>query len=135
MGSKEVNETIWLKVVSPKSSEILPSFLLGLDKGERDVIILAKEINADLVIIDEKAGRKVAKASGLKVKGTLGILLMAYRKNIINKIEAEEAIKKLEKSFLRISPNLISWFYKELNKVCTNPKNSLENGETSIRQN
>ncbi|WP_456324023.1 DUF3368 domain-containing protein, partial [Desulfonauticus submarinus] len=62
-----------------------------------------------MVLIDEKAGRKVAKALGLKVKGTLGLLLLAYRKGIINKTEAENILGKLEKSFLRISPNLISW--------------------------
>jgi len=70
-----------------------------------------------LVLIDEKAGRKVAKALGLKVKGTLGLLLLAYRKGIINKTEAENILGKLEKSFLRISPNLISWFRKELRRV------------------
>lgn len=70
-----------------------------------------------MVLIDEKAGRKVAKALGLKVKGTLGLLLLAYRKGIINKTEAENILGKLEKSFLRISPNLISWFRKELRRV------------------
>jgi len=117
IGSKEVETADWLIILSPQQKEILPAFLLGLDKGELDVILLAREIGADLVLIDEKAGRKVAKALGLKVKGTLGLLLLAYRKGIINKTEAENILGKLEKSFLRISPNLISWFRKELRRV------------------
>ncbi|WP_461834793.1 hypothetical protein [Desulfothermus sp.] len=114
VGSKEVKAADWLTILSPQEKEIIPSFLLGLDKGELDVILLAKEIDADMVLIDEKAGRKVAKAIKVKVKGTLGLLLMAYHKCIINKTEAENILKKLDESFLRISPNLISWFKKEL---------------------
>jgi len=52
--------------------------LLGLDQGEVGVILRAHELEADWVLVDEKLGRRTAKAVGLRVKGTLGILLVAY---------------------------------------------------------
>lgn len=55
----------------------MPPELLGLDIGEMDVILLAREVKADWVLIDEKLARRVAKGLGLKVKGTLGLLLIA----------------------------------------------------------
>jgi len=117
VGSKEVENANWLTVLQPQSKEVIPPFLLGLDKGELDVIILAKEIEADLVLIDEKAGRRVAKAMGLKLKGTLGVILMACRENYITKDEAESIISQLDQSFIRISPRLIKWFKNELRRI------------------
>jgi hypothetical protein len=48
-----------------------------LDLGEAETILLAKEINADFVIIDENLGYKIAKNAGLNVVRTLSILLKA----------------------------------------------------------
>jgi len=75
VGSQQVKNANWLNIRKPEKSTLLPPYLLGLDKGEIDVLILAKEVNADWVIIDEKLGRRIAKSLGLKVKRTLGILL------------------------------------------------------------
>lgn len=59
----------------------IPSGLaLGkLDAGEREAIVLASVRNADLVLLDEALARKIAKHEGLKVKGTVGIIVDAMR--------------------------------------------------------
>ena len=59
------------------------SFLMTLDKGEMDTLNMAFHHNADLVIIDEKKGRNVAEYMGLKITGTLGILLKAKQQGLI----------------------------------------------------
>ncbi len=58
-----------------------------LDSGEAETIILAKEIDADFVIIDENIGYKFANNSGLKTIRTLSILLKAKEKNLISEIK------------------------------------------------
>lgn len=54
-------------------------YLTDLDQGEAEVIVLAREISADLVIIDETLGRQYAQHFGLPLTGTLGILLRAKK--------------------------------------------------------
>jgi hypothetical protein len=46
-----------------------------LDLGEAEAIVLAKEISADFLLIDETLGRQVAVREGVKVIGLLGVLL------------------------------------------------------------
>ena len=88
--------------------------MIGLDVGERDVILLAQEMHTDWVIIDEKLGRKVANILGLKIKGTLGILLISHRTNLITKEQAIIASQKLVESNIRLSKKLIDWFEQRL---------------------
>jgi len=59
------------------------SLELILDEGEAEVIVLAQEIKADLVIIDEDKARKIAKLNNLKCTGTIGVLLDAKREGKI----------------------------------------------------
>jgi len=80
-------ELDFIKVQSIKG-EIYRDLLLNqLDLGEAETIILAKEINADYVLIDENIGYKIARNSGLEVIRTLSILLKAKEKGIISKIK------------------------------------------------
>ena len=57
-----------------------------LHDGEVEVMILAQEQQADLVIIDDNAAKKTAKYLGLSVTGTLGILLKAKKLGILKKL-------------------------------------------------
>ncbi len=65
------------------SDEELISLRKTLDKGESEAIILAGEIHADLLLMDERLGRKVAKERGLNVIGLLGVLSLAKREKIV----------------------------------------------------
>ena len=58
-------------------------FLATLDPGEAAAINLAAEIHADLLLIDELRGRAAAVQLGLRVKGTLGVLLEAKARGLI----------------------------------------------------
>lgn len=63
-------------------------FLLNeLDQGESESILLAKEIDADFLIIDERHAYKIAQFHGINVIGTLSVLLMAKDAGIIKTIK------------------------------------------------
>jgi predicted nucleic acid-binding protein len=55
-----------------------------LDEGECEAISLAIELNADRILIDERAGRSAAISHGLKVAGTLAVILDAAEMKLID---------------------------------------------------
>jgi predicted nucleic acid-binding protein len=60
-----------------------------LDYGEAEAIVLAKELGADLLILDEKKARKVAQANRMPVIGTIGVLQAAKDKGLIPDIRTQ----------------------------------------------
>jgi hypothetical protein len=54
-----------------------------VDAGETAAILVAESLRADLLLIDEKIGRKVARARGLSVRGTLGVLVQARQGRLL----------------------------------------------------
>lgn len=64
-----------------------------LDAGERAVIALALSLQPDFVLIDERAGVAAARAQGLEVLGTLGLLDRAARAGLIDLSGAVAALK------------------------------------------
>ena len=61
--------------------------LLGeLDRGEAEALILAQELKAGLILIDEAAGREKAKQLGLDTIGVLGVLLEAKHRGSIEAV-------------------------------------------------
>ncbi|WP_237738190.1 DUF3368 domain-containing protein [Caldicellulosiruptor sp. F32] len=87
----------------------------GLNIGESESIILFKELGGDLLIMDEKKGRKVASSLDIKLTGTLGILLKAKQEGII--IELKPLLEKLIESNIRISHKLYKEILKSANEV------------------
>lgn len=69
----------WIKPHSAHQGGVLPLLRCGLDRGEAEVIALATELRADLVLMDERIGRDAAQRAGLRVTGVLGVLLRAKR--------------------------------------------------------
>lgn len=57
-----------------------------LDRGEAEALSLAIELRADLVLIDERAGRSAAAKLGLNYTGTLGLLVRAKQLGIVDRL-------------------------------------------------
>jgi len=72
----------WVEIVD-STPPTLPGLLLELDKGEKHTLDMARKMAADWVIIDERIGRDLAEFIGLKVTGTLGVLLKAKRLGLV----------------------------------------------------
>jgi predicted nucleic acid-binding protein len=60
-----------------------PPLVAALHLGEAEVIALALEIGSPLVLLDERAARKIARARGLQFTGAIGVLLRAKNKGLL----------------------------------------------------
>lgn len=74
------------KVQDQKAVEILRR-ATGLDLGESEAIVLSDNMQADLLLMDEAKGRDVAEQMGIRIMGTVGLLVASYQSG---NIEAEE---------------------------------------------
>jgi len=81
-----------------------------LDLGEREAIVLARLLGADLLLIDESSGRAEARRLSLRVTGTLGILRTAAERGLI---EVPEALARLRATSFYVDENLISSIFGE----------------------
>lgn len=83
-GKLEVQTLSWIETKPVVDIQRLQELQDKLDLGEAEAIVLALELNADLLLIDERRGRKVASQFGIKkITGLLGVLLEAKRKKLI----------------------------------------------------
>lgn len=101
----------FIEIENPKNKNyqrILESFL---DPGEASAIALALEKEKCLLIIDESKGRQKASQLGLNYTGTMGILIVAREKGLINSVT--EIINEIKRTDFRISDKLINEIKKK----------------------
>ena len=61
--------------------------------GEAEAIVLAKELGADLILMDDEKPREVARQLSLKVAGTIAILVRAWRKGLLARSPVDVALE------------------------------------------
>ena len=120
-GSEEVRKSkiIKVKYLGPKSKDRskLISEKYSLDLGEATSISLAKQEKINTFLTDDLSTRIVAKEFGLKVHGTVGIVLRAFRIGSITKKKSIQVIQDLyKKSSLFITADLVNYAIKEIRK-------------------
>jgi predicted nucleic acid-binding protein len=115
-GADVLSRADWLQVASVEAAVTIEPLLLGLDAGELAVLLLARQIEPDWVIVDERLARRVAFAMDLPVKGTLGVLLAAVLAGLLSQEEALDALHLLVEKGIRISSRWQDWFSAELAK-------------------
>jgi predicted nucleic acid-binding protein len=87
----------WIRIQHPSSLDRIE----GLHAGETAAISLARDVGADLVIIDERLGRKMANERGLQVVGTIGVLEVAADRGLI---DLGDAFRKVKGTDFWVSP-------------------------------
>ena len=84
---KNISGKSWIKIVKVKNKSLIRQLEKDLDKGEAEALALSIEISADLLLIDEKFGRKIAQEKGIKITGTIGVLLKAKKRGIVKEVK------------------------------------------------
>ena len=104
--AKIVVDLTWLEVRTVANRQLVSMLQesLYLDLGESEAIALAEELGADQLLIDELAARRIATERKLPVIGTVGVLLLAKRQQLLGEIKP--VLDEMRKRGTRISERL-----------------------------
>jgi len=89
--------------------------LASLDRGEAEVLVLAKELDADRVVMDDLDARRFARRAGFDLVGTLGLLLAARLRGEIPSVQQE--IEQLRTLGFRVASPLVEAILREAGEM------------------
>ena len=107
-GASETSSSPWIQVkhVKRPSDVAAAQERFGLGLGELSTLILAKEVGADLVILDDLGARKLAQREGFRVQGTIAVLEASFRKGHLS--DLREAYIQLLKRGVFLDRSLLN---------------------------
>lgn len=88
-GAHDVSTAPWISVQSVRVEGMVTLLRSELDAGEAEAIVLAQEVEADVVLLDERDARRAAIRLGLKVLGTVGLLIEAKRAGRLSSVREQ----------------------------------------------
>jgi predicted nucleic acid-binding protein len=94
------------KITDVKDENTVVGFSAQLDRGESYAMAIYLETKADTLLIDEKKGRNIAKSLNINVTGSMGILLSAKKKGLIQQIKP--SIEILRNTAIHMSDTLFT---------------------------
>ena len=97
---------------SANNTQLIEELCKVLDPGEAEAIVLAKEVHADLLLIDEKLGKEIAVKQNIKCKGVIGLLIDAKAQGFIPELKPllHDLVSNLK---FRISENIFNLALKK----------------------
>lgn len=121
---KECVDQGWIKISKLDEKEITNSQkmteqVFEIHLGEAQAIILARK-KAALLLMDESSGRAFAETFGLKVKGTLYVIMKALEEELLDKAEAKDIVLALVSKGFRIEPKLLARILGEIERFSKN---------------
>ena len=96
----------WMQVRNVTDQTAVTLVQASLHKGEAEAIVLATELHAERLVMDDQDARRFADRCGLTAIGTLGILLAAKQRGGIASLRAE--INALASLGFRANPRLVT---------------------------
>jgi len=85
IGAEGFQAAPWFQT-RPLSDPSRSKLLAGLDPGEAEVLSLAQEVGADLLLLDERLARRYAAMLGFSFTGTVGVLLKSKERGLVSQV-------------------------------------------------
>ncbi len=104
--ARKIKNATWLQVTKIKNIELKKAFNTILDEGESEAIALALQEVADFILLDDYEAREFARIYGLKITGTIGVLLKAKHNGKISNLV--QVLERLKETGFWLSENLYS---------------------------
>lgn len=86
-GANEVGAADWITTRPVESPRVVRAFKADVHAGEAETLTLALELDADWVLLDERAARRIAASMGLQYTGLLGVLAKAKERSLISAVK------------------------------------------------
>ena len=110
-GAKKVSQASWLEIQSPDPFLVERASIL-VDAGEAEAIALVQNSPDSLVLLDDSRARRVAKRLGLKMIGTVGLLLRAKRAGLL--VRLRPSLELLQTNHIYVRPELLEAALREV---------------------
>lgn len=105
-GSESIKGTDWIEIIHVKDKIQVDLLTVSLDKGEAEVLALAKQLGADLILVDDEKARKSAVLAGYDVMGLLGLFILAKKLGLIDQVRS--LVEGLRRNKFRLSDRVVS---------------------------
>ncbi|MEW6574542.1 MAG: DUF3368 domain-containing protein [Bacillota bacterium] len=102
LNAEEIREASWLNVKEVKNKTALRLVAGQLDFGEAEAVVLAEEVKADLLLVDDLKARRFALLTGLRIGGTIMVLSISMKKNLLAE-PPELVLQKLKRAGMYLS--------------------------------
>jgi len=86
-GAAALQSAAWIRQCSVKNAPLVLSLTQELGAGEAEAIVLAQELPADLLLVDERHAREKARRLGVRVTGALGVLMEAKSRGLLSAVK------------------------------------------------
>jgi len=108
-GAVELENATWLEVRQVGNKTALALVAGHLDGGEAESIVLAQEIEADLLLLDDLKARRFASASDLRIAGTVAVLVAGVQKKLVAD-PPPAVLRKLQGAGMYLSGAVAAYF-------------------------
>lgn len=119
-GATDVRQAAWIEVIAARDKLALQVLEDDLGTGESETIVLAREMEADWVLVDERLARRKLELLGVRTIGTLGILLKAKEIGLLLTIRPE--VDKLRDRGFRLGRHV----YKDVLRMAGESGNAVD---------
>lgn len=103
-GSIEVSSAKWISVQEATDRSLVNLLRIELDHGEAEAIALAHEVKANIALLDERDARHAAEKLGMRVLGTVGILVWGKKAGLIESLRTEMDLLESQAKFRLSQP-------------------------------